>query len=117
MQWVEWSTQGRASFDAVGNWGGCSLVTDWPFVSEQQNISSPVVSSIPQKFGGPVVELKSKTRSLFILYATYAQLVIMIVSRYVLLAPHWLPTVHSVPLPHGGVSWLVWHSKPSSNSS
>ena len=75
MQWVEWSTQGRASFDAVGNWGGCSLVTDWPFVSEQQNISSPVVSSIPQKFGGPEVELKSKTRSLWLwnMYATYSQ--------------------------------------------
>ena len=80
MQWVEWSTQGLGLFDAVGNWGGWSLVMDWPFVSEQQNISSPVVSSIPQKFGGPEVELKSKTRSLWLwnMYATYAQLVIMI---------------------------------------
>ena len=40
--------QGLGLFDDVGNWGGWFSVMGWPFVSEQQNLSSPVVSSKPQ---------------------------------------------------------------------
>ena len=51
--------QGLGLFDDVGNWGGWFSVMGWPFVSEQQNLSSPVVSSKPQYSGGPSSLLKS----------------------------------------------------------